>query len=158
MVSSLSFAFGCFRSLALEKQRSGMRDVFKPVSSYVLAILLTIAAYEANELELPAECGGDIDLEELWDTAYSFGKQGLFDEARLCFERYAVREPSRDKSWCLLSELHARIGNPSGAVRHATVATRISGYNQSGAEAFFLLANGYMSMNRYDLARQLYYR
>ncbi len=101
---------------------------------------------------------GDIELDELWESAYSFGKRGMFDEARLCFERYAVRDPSKDKSWCLLSEIHARMGNPQGAVRHASVAARISGHNQSGAEALFLLANGHMAMNRFDLARQLYYR
>jgi DNA polymerase IIIc chi subunit len=30
--------------------------------------------------------------------------------------------------------------------------------NANGAEALFLLANGHMAMNRFDLARQLYYR
>jgi hypothetical protein len=111
-----------------------------------------------NGIEIPDECMSEIELDELWDNAYSYGKRGLFDEARLCFERYAVRDPSKDKSWCLLSEIHARMGNPQGAVRHASVAARISGHNQSGAEALFLLANGHMAMNRFDLARQLYYR
>ncbi len=112
-----------------------------------------------NGSETPDGCVGEgIPLDELWDNAYSFGKSGQFDEARLCFERYAIRDPSKDRSWCLLSEIHARMGNPQGAVRHASVAARISGHNQSGAEALFLLANGHMAMNRYDLARQLYYR
>ena len=128
------------------------------ISPLIVSILFAICGFGIDEITLPDECGGEVDLEELWDTAYDFGKRGLFDEARLCFERFAVRDPAKNRSWCLLSEIHARIGNAQGAVRHATVATRISGHEQSGAEAFFLLANGHMAMNRFDLARQHFYR
>ncbi len=139
-----------------------MCSLFFPKRSpkfYILG-LFALSGFETNNgMETPDGCvGEDIPLDELWDNAYSFGKSGLFNEARLCFERYAIRDPSKDKSWCLLSEIHARMGNPQGAVRHASVAARISGHNQSGAESLFLLANGHMAMNRFDLARQLYYR
>ena len=125
-----------------------------------ILVLFALWGFETNNgMETPDGCiGEDIPLDELWENAYSFGKSGQFNEARLCFERYAIRDASKDKSWCLLSEIHARMGNPQGAVRHASVAARISGHNQSGAEALFLLANGHMATNRFDLARQLYYR
>ncbi len=127
-------------------------------STLVFSILFAMLTFVANEMSLPQDCKGDIQLEELWESAYSYGKRGMFDEARLCFEHYASREPAQNRSWSLLSEIHARMGNGPGAVRHAAVAARISGHERSGAEAFFLLANGHMAMNRFDLARQFYYR
>ncbi len=99
-----------------------------------------------------------LDQEELWDNAFQYGVKGMFDEARTCFEVYVCNQPTSERAWHLLAEVHGRMGNPEGALRHAQVASRIGGENASAAEGHFLLANAYMQVLEYGKARQSYYR
>jgi tetratricopeptide (TPR) repeat protein len=99
-----------------------------------------------------------LDEEELWDNAFQYGTKGMFDEARTCFEVYVCNQPTSERAWHLLAEVHGRMGNPEGALRHAQVAARIGGENASAAEGHFLLANAYMQVLEYGKARQSYYR
>ena len=85
--------------------------------------------------EFPPGCNNELedflDDDELWDNAFQYGTKGLFDEARICFEVFVASQPLNLKGWHLLSEIHARLGNAPGATRHAIVATRIGGENES---------------------------
>ena len=100
--------------------------------------------------EFPPGCNDALedflDDQELLDNAFDYGMKGMFDEARKCFEVYVASQPARERGWNLLAEVHGRIGNPEGALRHATVAARIGGENASAAEGHFLLANAYMQV------------
>ena len=112
--------------------------------------------------EFPTGCNDEqedfLDADELWDNAFNYGQVGSFDEARICFEVYVGMKPASDKGWQLLSEVHTRLGNPKGGLRHASVAARIGGERAEAAEAHFLLANAYLQVFEYGLARQHYYR
>ena len=99
-----------------------------------------------------------LDDDELWDNAYSYGMKGMFDEARQCFEVYVSKQPGVEKGWHLLSEIHMRLGNNAGALRHSHISARVGGENASAAEGHFLVANAYMAVFEYGKARQHYYR
>jgi len=137
-----------------------------PAAGYVVllaaVVVLHLAPVLGTEDGFPPGCSNAnedfLDDQELWDNAYDYGMKGMFDEARLCFEVWTANQPANEKGWQLLSEIHGRIGNPDGALRHARVSARIGGENASAAEGHFLLANSYMQVHEYGLARQHYYR
>eukprot|EP00960_Hanusia_phi_P004007 117628-Hanusia_phi.AAC.3 len=107
---------------------------------------------------LPQDCEAELPSDVLWNISYEYGKKGMFDESRLCFELFASIYPDDIKAWCLLSEIHGRIGNFDGALSHARIAARIGGETSEGAEGTFLLANAYMSVHNYGLAKHTYYK
>jgi tetratricopeptide (TPR) repeat protein len=126
---------------------------------------MMLAEYESAPppaVNFPPGCNDEledfIDDDELWDTAFEYGSKGMFDEARICFEVYVCNRPAVEKGWQLLAEIHGRLGNSPGALRHAAVAARLGGENASAAEGHFLLANAYMQAHEYGRARQHYYR
>ena len=62
---------------------------------------------------LPSFPRGDLlAANQVWDNAFDYGRRGNFREAQTCFEQYAMRDPTYEKAWCLLSEVHQRNGNP----------------------------------------------
>lgn len=126
--------------------------------AHLISLVLILGLPLLVFTSLPGDCHADLPREVLWNTSYDYGKHGLFDESRLCFELFASIYPESIKAWCLLSEIHGRIGNFDGALTHARIAARIGGETADGAEGTFLLANAHMSVHNYGLAKQSYYR